>query len=158
MKAGGKKRSWNKSCTRSSCAITCVLDLLGDKWSLLVVCQLLWSDKRLYNELMECQEGISSSILANRLKRLEQAGIVVKSPYQQKPVRYAYELTPAGIALHPVLREMLYWGNAHWPDTLTVPEDVIRRAEQRYGAGKGRIDRRRGDRARAAEPEQHQNP
>jgi len=132
-----------------------VLDVLGDKWSLLVVRDLLWADKHLFNELMQCQEGIPSSVLADRLKRLEDAGIVVKTPYQQKPVRYAYRLTPAGIALHPLLKEIVQWGSAHFPDTSKVPEELMRRVEQRYGLGRGPAGRRRGTRAG---PDRHQNP
>jgi DNA-binding HxlR family transcriptional regulator len=84
--------------TRSACAIANSLDIVGDKWSLLVVRDLLHG-KRTYGELANSPERIPTNILADRLKRLEGAGIIVSIPYQQRPMRYAYTLTPKGTAL-----------------------------------------------------------
>src|ERR1700758_2525537 len=95
--------STSKSFLRSACAIANSLDIVGDKWSLLVVRDLLHG-KRTYGELANSPEGIPTNILAERLKRLEAAGIIVSTPYQQRPIRYAYTLTPKGSALGDVLQ------------------------------------------------------
>ena len=89
---------------RSPCPVTNTLDILGDKWTLLVV-RDLFLGKRLYREFTESPEGIPTNILADRLKRLEAAGIIRKEPYQERPVRYAYALTGMGEDLLPVLAE-----------------------------------------------------
>src|SRR5580658_2162261 len=91
-----------KPFTRSACAVASSLDIVGDKWSLLVVRDLLHG-KHTYGELAASPEGIPTNILADRLKRLESAGILTSTPYQQRPVRNAYTLTPKGAALGEVL-------------------------------------------------------
>ena len=106
---------------RSACAIANSLDIVGDKWSLLVVRDLLHG-KRTYGELVDSPEGIPTNILAERLKRLEAAGIIVSSPYQQRPIRYAYTLSPKGRALGDVLLAFVRWGKQHLPGTVTLNE------------------------------------
>jgi DNA-binding HxlR family transcriptional regulator len=105
--------------TRSACAVANSLDIVGDKWSLLVVRDLLHG-KRTYGELVSSPERIPTNILADRLKRLEGAGIIVSTPYQQRPVRYAYTLTPKGSALGDVLLAFVRWGKQHIPGTVTL--------------------------------------
>ena len=82
---------------RSTCPIAVALDMLGDRWSLIVVRDLMMSESLTYGELAECSEGITTNILADRLKKLTAEGIVAKTPYQTKPVRYQYSLTPKGL-------------------------------------------------------------
>jgi len=106
---------------RSACAVANSLDIVGDKWSLLVVRDLLYG-KRTYGELARSPEGIPTNILAERLKRLEGAGIIVSTPYQQRPVRYAYTLTPKGRALGDVLLAFVRWGKQHIPGTVVLGE------------------------------------
>ena len=108
--------------TRSPCPVACSLDLLGDKWTLLVVRDLLLG-KKTYSEFQKSPEGIPTNILAERLKRLQAAGIIDKTEYQQRPVRYAYRLTEKGRDLQPVLLAMIDWGNKHIPGT--VPRKQI---------------------------------
>ncbi len=95
---------------RSPCPIANTLDILGDKWTLLVI-RDLFAGKCTYSEFQSSPERIPTNILANRLKRLVESGIVAKKPYQQNPVRYAYELTKTGRSLGPVLKSMIDWGN-----------------------------------------------
>ena len=104
---------------RSTCAIANSLDIVGDKWSLLVVRDLLHG-KRTYGELALSPERIPTNILADRLERLISAGIVTRTPYQQRPVRYAYTLTPKGSALGDVLLAFVRWGKQHIPGTVTL--------------------------------------
>jgi len=110
-----------KPFARSACAIANSLDIVGDKWSLLVVRDLLHG-KRTYGELVNSPERIPTNILADRLKRLESAGIIISTPYQQRPVRYAYTLTPKGSALGEVLLAFVRWGKQHIPGTVTLSE------------------------------------
>jgi len=106
---------------RSACAIANSLDVVGDKWSLLVVRDLLHG-KHTYGELANSPERIPTNILADRLKRLEAAGIIVSTPYQQHPVRYSYTLTAKGSALGDVLLAFVRWGKRHIPGTLTLSQ------------------------------------
>jgi DNA-binding HxlR family transcriptional regulator len=110
-----------KPFARSACAVANSLDLLGDKWSLLVVRDLLHG-KRTYGELAASREGIPTNILADRLKRLEAADIITRTPYQQHPVRYAYALTPKGGALGEVLLAFVRWGKQHIPGTVALTQ------------------------------------
>ena len=104
---------------RSPCAVANSLDIVGDKWSLLVVRDLLHG-KRTYGELADSPERIPTNILADRLKRLEAAGIILRTPYQQHPARYSYTLTPMGNALGEVLLAFVRWGKKHIPGTLVL--------------------------------------
>jgi DNA-binding HxlR family transcriptional regulator len=110
-----------KPFARSACAIANSLEVVGDKWTLLVVRDLLHG-KRTYGELLNSPEGIPTNILAERLKRLEAAGIIVGTPYQERPTRYAYTLTPKGRALGDVLLAFVRWGKQHIPGTVTLSE------------------------------------
>lgn len=105
---------------RSSCPITNMLDIFGDKWSLLVV-RDIHLGKSTYGEFLASPELISTNILANRLKQLEASGIIVKVAYQQNPVRYQYELTQKGRDLLPVMNEMLLWAEKYMPDCQVFP-------------------------------------
>jgi DNA-binding HxlR family transcriptional regulator len=110
-----------KRFARSACAIANSLDIVGDKWSLLVVRDLLHG-KRTYGELARSPERIPTNLLADRLERLVSAGIVTRTPYQQRPVRYAYTLTPKGRALGDVLLAFVRWGKQYIPGTLTLKQ------------------------------------
>lgn len=101
---------------RSACPIACALDLLGDRWTLLIVRDLLRGHSR-YGQFAEAPEGIPTNVLAERLKRLESAGIIASSHYQENPPRLAYALTPKGQALRPVLGALATWSMQHLPGT-----------------------------------------
>lgn len=104
---------------RSPCPVASTLDLVGDKWSLLIIRDMLHG-KRTYGELLDSPEGIPTNILADRLKRLEKAGIIVRSAYQERPVRYAYALSKKGKDLGDVLLALVRWGKRHIPGTRTL--------------------------------------
>jgi len=108
-------------CKRSPCPVACTLDFLGDKWTLLVVRDLLLG-QHTYKSLQMSPERIPSNILADRLKRLEREGIVHKTLYQERPPRYEYHLTEKGQGLGPVLQAMLTWGSTYVPGTLSKEE------------------------------------
>ena len=97
---------------RSFCPVACTLDVLGDRWSLLVVRDLM-RGKRRYAEFLESSEGIPTNILAERLKRLAAKGLIKSRRYSQHPPRVEYELTAKGDDLRPIMRAMVDWGVRH---------------------------------------------
>jgi DNA-binding HxlR family transcriptional regulator len=115
--------------TRSGCPIAVTLDLVGDKWSLVIVRDMLMG-KRRYGQFLASPEGITTNILADRLKRMEAYGLVSKQPYQERPLRYEYALTSTGVSLLPVLQAMCRWGNRNIPDTWTPPESFMKRRDR----------------------------
>ena len=104
---------------RSTCAIACTLDLVGDKWSLLVIRDLLHG-KSTFKELLDSPERIPTNLLADRLKRLEEAGVIVSEMYQERPPRYAYSLSEKGKALGDVLLAYVRWGRKYIPGTRSL--------------------------------------
>lgn len=105
---------------RSCCPITHALDIFGDKWTLLIIRDLILGKSR-YLELISSAEKIASNILADRLKRLEAAGLITRRAYQQKPARYEYSLTEKGESLKPVLSAIISWSQKHHPGTQIFP-------------------------------------
>lgn len=108
---------------RSSCPVACTLDLIGDRWTLLILRDLLLGKSR-YDEFLASPEGISTNVLADRLKRMETAGLVSKQPYGSHRRRMAYRLTEKGSSLGKVLQAMAEWGLANLPGTALFPEAV----------------------------------
>ena len=106
---------------RSDCPIAGALEVLGDRWTLLIVRDLLRGRSR-YGEFAESPEGIPTNILAERLARLEAAGLVARTAYQRHPPRYAYHLTPTGADLRPVLAALAGWGLRHVTGTKANPQ------------------------------------
>lgn len=114
---------------RSACPIAAALDVLGDRWTLLLIRDLLHGKTR-YSEFLEGQEGIPTNILAERLARLQENGIIVSKRYQSHPPRYSYTLTRRGADLKPVVRSLALWGLRHRPGTDADKElaAILRRA------------------------------
>lgn len=118
-----------KPLRRSGCPISYFLDFLGDKWTLLVVRDLMFMGKRRYGEFLASPEGIATNILADRLTRLEAAGIVRKSDDPEGGGKGSYALTEKGLDLIPAMVELAAWGAKHDPDT-GAPKSFVRRAKQ----------------------------
>jgi DNA-binding HxlR family transcriptional regulator len=118
---------------RSECALSTALDVIGDKWSLLLVRDMCMN-KAKYGDFLASPEGIPTNILANRLRRLEEIGIIEKKPYQIKPLRYEYVLTVKGANLLPVIQQLALWAQHHIPGCgippdwflTATPEDLIK--------------------------------
>ncbi len=106
------KSSPPKSARRSTCPVACALDLLGDRWTLLIIRDLFIGKSR-YGEFLESAEGITTNILAERLQRLESTGIITSTTYQENPPRYTYTLTRKGDGLKSVLGAVAQWGMRH---------------------------------------------
>lgn len=94
---------------RSHCPVNYALEHFGDKWSLLIIRDLMFKGKRHYNEFFESEEKVSTSVLGDRLKSLEDSGIIVKGQDEVKRSRIKYSLTEKGIALLPVMVDMILW-------------------------------------------------
>ena len=96
----------------SDCPIAKALEIIGDRWSLLIIRDLAQGAKT-YSQLESSVKHITTNILANRLKRLSSVSIIEKTLYQEKPKRYNYSLTHKGKCLIPVLLELVKWGEEH---------------------------------------------
>jgi DNA-binding HxlR family transcriptional regulator len=103
------------STLRSPCPVACALDIIGDRWTLLVVRDLL-GGKRRYGDLLRSAESIPTNILAERLKRLERAGLVRRVQYSEHPPRAEYELTAAGQGLGETIAVLGRWGREQFPN------------------------------------------
>jgi DNA-binding HxlR family transcriptional regulator len=116
----------NESDQRSGCPINLTLEVVGDKWSLLIIRDMIFGNRRHFRELLtRSEEGIASNILADRLKRLTQQGIVSKADDPSHKQKSIYSLTEKGIDLLPVLAQMSVWGRKYLP----VTEELSIRAQ-----------------------------
>jgi len=98
---------------RSPCPVATALDVIGDKWSLLIVRDIGVFGYHRNKDFQNRREGIPTNILASRLKSLHESGLLRKELYQTNPPRYEYHLTEAGEALLPVVKEMARWSVEH---------------------------------------------
>jgi len=98
---------------RSLCPIATTLDIIGDKWTLLIIRDIGLLDKHKNKDFQDAGEKIPTNILADRLKLLVKNGLVEKRLYQNNPPRYEYWLTEAGKGLLPVIRSMAAWANEY---------------------------------------------
>jgi DNA-binding HxlR family transcriptional regulator len=110
----------------SGCPINLTLEVVGDKWSLLVIRDMIFGNRRHFRELLtKSEEGISSNILADRLKTLVEQGIITKADDPTHKQKAVYSLTEQGIELLPVLAQMAGWGRKYLP----VTEELSIRAQ-----------------------------
>jgi DNA-binding HxlR family transcriptional regulator len=100
------------------------LEVLGDSWSLLIVRDLMFGDRRTFSEFLAGGEGIASNILADRLRRLEAAGIIEKQPDPTDARRFVHRLTDKGLDLAPMLVELVLWSARH--ERTDAPQAVLR--------------------------------
>lgn len=108
---------------RSECPIASALDLLGDKWTLLVLRDLLDGKSR-FVDLERSPESIPSNLLSDRLKRLESAGLIERFVPEGR-ARHEYQVTSAGRNTRPIILALAAWGNTHIADTWVPPEDYL---------------------------------
>jgi DNA-binding HxlR family transcriptional regulator len=103
---------------RSGCPINLMLELLGDKWSLMIIRDMIFGNRRHFRELLDhSEEGIASNMLADRLKTMLEQGIVTKADDPSHKQKVIYSLTERGIELLPVLMQMAGWGHRYLPVT-----------------------------------------
>jgi DNA-binding HxlR family transcriptional regulator len=98
---------------RSGCPLNASVEMLGDRWSLLIIRDMMLRGFRTYKEFLECYEGIATNILADRLRKLRSHGIIIGEPDPSDRRKVIYLLTEKGIDLAPVLAEMVLWASAH---------------------------------------------
>jgi len=110
---------------RSRCPIGGALDVVGDRWTLLVMRDLLFYGKRRFADFLTSPEGIATNILSDRLERLERCGLVRKRHYRDHPPRQEYTVTARGRDLIPVLRELIRWGQRHVAGTAKRPPATL---------------------------------
>ena len=103
-------------CLRSPCPLACLLDVCGDRWTLLVIRDLFFGRSR-FKDFCASPEGIPTNILSERLNRLMRHGLIEQVPAADGTQRMAYQLTPKGRALRPVLEAMRDWGLEWEPST-----------------------------------------
>ena len=105
---------------RSDCPIATSLDIIGDRWTLVILRDMI-NGKTKFSEFLDSPERITTSVLTDRLALIEAAGLATRKAYQDRPKRYAYELTEKGRGLLPVMQEICRWANRHYPDTWIPP-------------------------------------
>ncbi|MET2849032.1 helix-turn-helix domain-containing protein [Vibrio owensii] len=112
---------------RSDCPISNVLDIVGDKWSLLVLRDLMFFGKHSFSELQVSEEKVATNILSSRLENLEKEGLVQKQVDPSDKRKKVYSLTQKGKDMLPILLEMMIWSSKYAPET-NAPEDFLDRA------------------------------
>lgn len=108
-----------KAKKRSDCPVSCSLDIWGDKWSLLIVRDLMLAKKCTYGDFLKSGEGIATNILASRLQALEENKIIEKSDHPDSKAKVLYRLTRKGIDLLPIVIEINLWAEKYF----TIPDD-----------------------------------
>jgi DNA-binding HxlR family transcriptional regulator len=109
---------------RSGCPINLTMETLGDRWSLVIIRDIMFGNRRHYRELLsQSDEGIASNILADRLKKLMERGLLTRADDPSHKQKAIYSLTEPAIQLLPVLAQIGAWGRRHLP---TTPELAIR--------------------------------
>ncbi|RED43938.1 HxlR family transcriptional regulator [Winogradskyella eximia] len=106
----------SKDKNRSNCPISCSLELWGDKWSLIIIRDLMFAKQCTYGDFLKSEEKISTNILAARLKTLEQHMVIEKLEHPNSKSKVLYKLTKKGIELLPILVEINLWGEKYYAD------------------------------------------
>ncbi len=116
---------------RSNCPINFLLETVGDKWSLLIIRDIMFKGKRTFGELLSSAEGIATNILSQRLKHLEECRVIEKSIDPKNRSKRLYTLTEKGRGLLPLMLDITAWSAEHDTQTNTPPEFVQRLANDR---------------------------
>jgi DNA-binding HxlR family transcriptional regulator len=118
---------------RSDCPISGSLDMWGDKWSLLIIRDLMFFHKNTYGDFLKSDEKISTNILAARLLALEEAGIVEKLDHPDSKAKVWYQLTPKGVDLLPLIVEISLWAEKYSiiPKELQLMLDAVKKDKER---------------------------
>lgn len=125
---------------RSGCPVSISLEMVGDRWSLLIIRDLMVRGYRTFKEFEDSGEGVATNILADRLRRLKSTGIIATKVDETDQRKVNYRLTQKGIDLAPVLLELLIWGARH--EKTAAPCGVIEKMAERRQALLGEVRRR----------------
>ena len=121
---------------RSDCPLNYGIEIFGDKWTLLIIRDLMFFEKRHFNELLSSAEGIATNLLADRLAMLEKEKIIRKEKDSQHKQKIIYSLTPKGIDLVPIILSIGLWSEKHATIKLNPNRDIII-GEAKKGLSKG---------------------
>ncbi len=114
---------------RSDCPISYALDFFGDKWTLLIIRDMVFDRKRFYKDFLNSKEGIATNILSDRLKKLEQHGFITSRVYPEMKTKKEYLLTKKGKDTIPVLIEIIVW-SAKYENDLALPLVFLEKAKK----------------------------
>lgn len=109
-----------KNKKRSDCPISCSLDIFGDKWSLLIIRDMMFFNKSTYGDFLKSAEGIATNILASRLQSLEEHKLIEKLDHPGSKAKVLYKLTPKAIDLLPIIVEIHLWADKY----LEIPAEI----------------------------------
>lgn len=115
--------------TSQICPVSCALDIVGDKWTLLVVRDLIFRHKRYFGDFQDSPEKIDANILPDRLGKLEAAGMVLRQPDPDHGCRVIYAVTEKCLGLVPIIMELIRWGTKHVPGS-NAHENLVQRFER----------------------------
>ena len=134
---------------RSECPLNASVEMLGDRWSLLIIRDMMLRGARTYKEFMECYEGIATNILADRLRKLVDYGIITTKEDRSDRRKLIYLLTEKCVDLAPVLTEMVLWAAAHEQTGNQALVRLMREDKKKFLAG---VRRRWDSRCRSESP------
>ena len=117
--------SGKKAPRRSSCPINAALETFGDRWSLLIIRDLMFRGRRTYREFLASEEGIATNVLASRLKSLQASAIITTRPDPADGRRQIYALTKKGLDLAPILVGLVAWASKY--ERTSMPQPLLRR-------------------------------
>ncbi|MHA8068896.1 winged helix-turn-helix transcriptional regulator [Aquirufa ecclesiirivi] len=119
---------------RSDCPISSSLDIWGDKWSLIIVRDLMFAKQCTYGDLLKSEEKIATNILASRLQSLEENGIISKSDHPDSKAKFLYKLTQKGIDLLPLMVEINLWADKYYELPAKRKEDLkeVKKDKEQY--------------------------
>ena len=109
--------------SRSGCPVACALDLIGDHWTLLIIRDLMFLGRHEYKDLLNAEEGISTNILSDRLKKLEDNGLIDSIPHPESGRRKLYYLLPKGKDLIHVMTHLARWSEKHLDHLVHIPPE-----------------------------------
>jgi DNA-binding HxlR family transcriptional regulator len=120
---------------RSGCPLNASVEMLGDRWSLLIIRDMMLAGAHTYKTFLDCYEGIATNILADRLRKLVDYGIITTEPDPSDRRKVTYLLTQKGIDLAPVLTEMVLWAAAHENTGNQALVRLMREDKEKFLAG-----------------------
>lgn len=125
---------------RSDCPISYSLDLLGDKWTMLILRDLALNNKHFYKDFLEAGEGIATNVLSDRLKMLEAQEIIKSEQYKALKTKKYYTITEKGIELIPIIIDLWTWGAKNDPTSSVTKENLEHRLSKKDEVVNGYID------------------
>lgn len=109
---------------RSNCPVTYTLDIIGDRWAVLIIRDIIFFGKSSFGDFAKSSEGIATNILTDRLKRLEEQNILTKTTNQANQKKFVYSLTEKGLDLLPIIVEMILYSEKHDPETVVTKSQL----------------------------------